>query len=1074
MQCNACSADNPPNHRFCQGCGTRFPTICLSCGERSQAGATFCGACGTALGARAGVQPDRPSAVSRRVFVEKGELKLVTALFVDLVRSTELVAGLDAEAAMLLLQQPLRVMCEAIERAGGTVLQTLGDGVIALFGAPRAQEDHAVRACEAALTIRDTLRRQGDGLAVRSGLHSGEVVAGTEAGGEAGDFNAYGMTLHLASRLPAQVEPDGICLSDACRALLPPSVTVAPLGPRLLRGLVSPITLHRLVGLQSAAPGERFRGTALIPLIGREREMARLRDTIETLSTVGGSVIGIVGEPGAGKSRLCHDFALSCRSREIAIFEVQAQPHGAATPLRPMIEFIRTACLGLAADQPPEALTDTIRERLAEVGATDPVDLAVFCGFLGVPLAQGLPAWMNPTVRTERLISIVGDLVRRRGATHSVFIIEDLHWLDAASEAFVIALAKAVPTTRTLLIVNYRPGYDAGWLHAAGGVEMALGELGAVETGVLVETLIGPDPELAEIRERIAARSAGNPFFAEELVHALFDQGVIVGQRGAFGSGQATAPALLPGTVQAVIGARIDSLSATARNLLHIAAIIGQSFHVEVLQKVSLQTREVLDAALDLLCADRLLERGRGAEPTQHSFRHPLIQEVAYATQLKRRRAKLHGLVARAMEGLWADREHDSAALIAFHYEAADEAERAARFAAYAARWLGPKSSAEATRFWHKVRTLIAAEPRSPETDRLRIEASGQIAWVGWREGLSPEQARPFVQEALRWAQEHDDSLTPLLLHVEGRITQVNGGPTDAYVQQLHHAIAFAEARGDVGRVATMHAALSHAYGWSGLLRDALAANDRALANVEHVTDFDHQFLGYSVLHWVQALRGRILVRLGRFAEATPFLDTIMNINGLIDPTVQFIAYRGYVDLAWCIDDAALAAKHAAKVGEFAERHGSAYLKVYHLASTATALGIAGDYGEAIRVGTECLAAARRSRAAIELEPELLASLAEYQMRTGDTGAAILSAEAAIAMAGERNARLPACRARITLAALLLRAGDDITARAPVLLAEAEALIAETGAVIYAGRLAEARGLLTHAIRSAVVAVPAG
>jgi len=1072
MQCEVCGESNPPGNRYCQGCGTRFPLICFGCGQASQPGAAFCGGCGAALTNSARAQRDRPSAASRGVFVEAGELKQVTALFVDLVRSTELVADLDAESAMQRLQLPLQLMCEAIERMGGVVMQTPGDGVLALFGAPRAKEGHAVLACQAALAIRETLRRQGDGLSVRCGLHSGEVVAGTELRGSEQDFKAYGMTLHLASRLPGQVEPDVICLTEACRALLPAFVEVAPLGFRLLRGLVHPITLHALIGVRDAAASERFSGMALTPLIGREPELGRLQ---AALASEPGSVIGIVGEPGTGKSRLCHEFALACGARNIPVFAIQAQPYGVATPLRPMMEFLRTACFGIHPGQPADRVAGLIRHRLAEVGATNPVDLAIVCDFLGVPLDQPLPAWLNPHARNSRLIGIVGDLVRRRGTTPSVIMVEDLHWLDDASEAFIRALAKAVRTTQAMLVVNYRPSYDGTWLRRLGCAEIVLAQLGGSDTETLIETLVGPDPALAGVRDQIAARSAGNPFFAEELVNSLLDQGVITGRRGAFSRGQTAGPRVLPATVQAVISARIDSLSAPARDLLHIAAIIGQTFPTELLRSVAGQTREVIEATLDQLCKDRLLEPGRGVTGGQFSFCHPLIQEVAYATQLRGRRVALHAAAARALTSLNADRTHESAALIAFHYEAAGEAERAAMFAAHAARWLGPKNSTEATQYWHKVRALMAQAPHSAENDTLRIEASGQIAWVGWREGLTPEKARPFVQEALHWAQNHDDSLTPLLLLVEGRIAQVNGGPADAFVQQLRRAVGLAEARGDVGRVATLQAALSHAYGWAGLLLDALAASDRALANVDQVTDFDHQFLGYSVLHWVQALRGRILVRLGRFEAATACLDTIININGLIDPTVQFIAHRGYVDMAWCLDDAAMAAEHAAKVGQLADRHGSVYLKAYHLASTATALGIIGDYGEAIRVATECLAALQRTRAAIELEPELLASLAEYLMRNGDAGAAIRAAEAAITMAEERNARLPACRARITLAALLASApGADSGGRAEALLAVAETLMAETGAAVYAGRLAQARRRPAALVKLPAEGGPAG
>ncbi|WP_192912467.1 adenylate/guanylate cyclase domain-containing protein, partial [Paracraurococcus ruber] len=245
MQCDACGEANPASHRFCQGCGARLPQPCPGCGAPTRAGARFCGACGTSL---APPRADTPRAAFRRVQVMEGEIKPVTVLVSDLVRSTELVADLGPEAAMGRLQPVLEQMCAAVERSGGTVIAGLGDGIVALFGAPRAQEGHALRACHAALAIRDAVCGLGQDLAVRTGLHSGDVVADMPTDGLERDLNAYGMTLHLASRLPAEAEPGGICLTEACRALLPDAYALAPMGPRRLRGVPAPVVLHALLG----------------------------------------------------------------------------------------------------------------------------------------------------------------------------------------------------------------------------------------------------------------------------------------------------------------------------------------------------------------------------------------------------------------------------------------------------------------------------------------------------------------------------------------------------------------------------------------------------------------------------------------------------------------------------------------------------------------------------------------------------------------------------------------------------------------------------------------------------------
>jgi adenylate cyclase len=1063
MQCEACGSVNPEVNSFCQGCGAPLGRNCVACGHANGPGAAYCGACGAELAAAKPTTQDSPA---QRRHLAQGELKHVTVLFVDLVRSTEMVASLDAESAMHRLQPVLQAMRDTVERFGGTVMRTLGDGIMALFGAPRALEGHAVLACQSALAIRDALSLQAEGLAVRAGLHSGEVVADTLLNGPLSEAGSYGMTLHLGSRLAAEVEPDEICISEACYHLVRAYCEVRSLGHRTLRGVPAPVGLYALVGMKAAAASEQFRDVTLTSFVGRHKEISELKSALRATEAGAGRIVGIVGAPGTGKSRLCYEFAEFCRGRPTPVFEVRAQTYGAVTPLQPVLDLLRLAYFGIEPNDQPMTAVETIGARLAEIDTTAEGDLPLICDFLGIAWRDGAPTWLSPKARTTRLLEILQSLVRLRGAEISVVIIEDLHWLDEASEAFVAALAQAVVGTRTMLVVNCRPGYSKPWMRASNYHQIELTELDHRNTDRLVDELIGPHPELTEVRQLIAARSGGNPFFVEELVRSLIDNGVVVGKRGAYRRGDEAVMAALPATVQAVIGARIDHLPPEDRELLQIGAIIGKEFQSSVLQSVAGLEPAVMEATLGRLCAAGLLHRNKASEGREYSFRHPLIQEVAYATQLRLRRGPLHMAVARAMEHFHRDRGDEFAALIAYHLEEAGEVNRAAFYAARAARWIGQTSSAPAMKHWQKVRTLMAGQPRSRENDALRIQASAQIAWLGWREGLTATQAKPFVQEALAWASEIDDSMIPLLLLVDGRMAQVSGGKSDAFVQQLWRAIALAEAKGDAGRVATLHASLSHAYGWAGRLREALVASDAALARVAAVSDFDHQFLGYSVEHWTISLRGRILLRLGRFDEARKCFDHIIGINILIDPTVLFVAHFGYVDLAWCLDDVAMATVHAGRIATLAARHGSAYLKFYQMTSQAIAAAIAGEFGQAIQGVTDSLEFLRQTGAAIEYEPELLASLADYLMRTGELAQAVAMAEEAVALARERDARLPECRAKITLSSLaVMMKGGAARAEAEGLIGDAERLIAESGAMIYQRRLDEARNLLGAAVR---------
>jgi adenylate cyclase len=419
--------------------------------------------------------------------------------------------------------------------------------------------------------------------------------------------------------------------------------------------------------------------------------------------------------------------------------------------------------------------------------------------------------------------------------------------------------------------------------------------------------------------------------------------------------------------------------------------------------------------------------------------------------------------VAEAMESYYTDRLNEIAGLLAYHFEAAGQSLSAAKYAARAAVWVGSTSSEQAIKHWQKVRQLLRDQARSQEIDTLRIMASGQISWLGWREGLTAERVRPYIEEALCWAREIDDTMIPLLLFVEGRIAVASGGPADTYVERVKEALSLLNPGKDVGRAATLYAALSQAYGWAGLLEEALAANDAALEGVSSIEKFDHQFLGYSVEHWATSLRGRILARLGQFEEAQRCFEVMLSIDKPVaDPTVQFIAHLGYIDIAWCRDDAPSAELHASRVAEIAQKHGSPYLRVFAFACGGTAKSIAKDFAGAVREFTDGLTFVRKTKAAMEYEAEILASLCDCHYRAGEFELAEISAKEAIDIARQRSSRLPECRASITYGATLVaRHGSARYDHAEALFLRAEELIRLSGARIYDAHLALERARLS-------------
>lgn len=697
---------------------------------------------------------------------------------------------------------------------------------------------------------------------------------------------------------------------------------------------------------------------------------------------------------------------------------------------------------------------------LGKLKHTEANDLALICGLLGVHSDQK-SHMVTPRARIRRLVDVIGQLVRSSDPVTKVLIFEDVHWIDEPGRLLLSGLAQAITGTSTLLLLNTRPTEADAWLSQITHC-IELNELSRSDTSLLVDNLVGPAAALTSVRVQIAARSAGNPFFAEELVRSLVDEGVMMGKPGAYSDGHLSSRGALPLTVQAVIGSRIDRLSKSHRDLLQVAAVIGKEFDFSVLQAVFNNRREQLSVKLDRLQTAGLVGLRGHSNDGHYEFRHPLIQEVAYTTQLRDRRSHLHAEVARALRELDPQCDGDMAGIIAVHLEEAGQFEEAAVFASQAARWLGQHSSSAAIDRWHKVRSLLSHAHCRSGNEALAIEANGQVAWLGWREGYTAKQAEPYLKEALSSATRAGHPMTSLLMLARGRIAQVSGGDADVFVSTLMEAASLPEAQAEPGRAATLQASLSHAYGWAGLLNHALSANDAALKDAHLVTDVDQQFLGYDVRNWALSLRGRILLRLGLLSPARACFDEIIAREGSIDPTVTFVGHFGYVELAQHTGDPGLAADHADYIDALARRHGNAYLTFYAAVSKALSAGVAGQLDEAIRNTISCLDLQRQSGAAVEFEPELLASLADFQKRAGMYRQAHLTAIEGATMARSRNTRLALCKAIIVQAeaSLLVENTPFQRAQAGRALEQAERLLEKTGARLYRPLLESAQSLL--------------
>jgi adenylate cyclase len=989
--------------------------------------------------------------VLRSLHAKGGERKRLTILFADIRNSTGLIDSLgDPELGMRRLQPVLDLMNEAVVRYEGVVNKSQGDGIMALFGAPQPHEDHAVRGCLAALAMQDGVTRFGDpDLQIRVGVHTGEVVVQAIEHGIYQTYDAAGANVHLANRMEQLADAGAILISKETYNAAKQFVEVEPHGLQTIRGIAAPIETFKLRGLQHAPSSGVFRsGRRLSPLTGRSDQFSTLAAELENTMKGDGRVVGVVGEAGIGKSRLCFEFAESCRGKGIRVFEARVLAHGRATPFQPVLELLRDY-FGLRVKEAVEVSRGRVLERLAAPSEQTTFVLLEFLG-LADPLRAAIK--LDPKARKTLLLDFVRTLPRSGPAdATAVVIIEDLHWIDAASEEFVEALADAVVGTRTLLVVNFRPGFAAALMQRSHYRQINMPPLPPAQAAILLQDHFGDDPSLALLSRNIIERAQGNPFFLEELVNALVERGDFEGEKGAYRlkGGIDTIP--LPPTVQAVIAARIDRLQDNAKRVLEVASVVGREISISILDLVTGLSPTELSEATQHLRQAELLYDVPPFEQRLIAFRHPLIQEVAYRSLLHERRRELHSKIAQAIESLFKDHAEERASLLAYHLEQAGENLKAAQQNMRAAVWIGANDPSQALRSWQKVRELLSNLPASQPINYLKMMASGQIVNFGWRAGMSSEDAGVYFEEAKQLALALGDMRANALIHAAyGRIL-ANGGSADEYVEKIREAKAIADQGNDPSVQITLKAVLCHALWLSGRMREALQMNVEATERAHEIVKFDRQTLGFDIEVWLTVLRGRTLVMLDRKEEARPFLDRVLQAeSSQVDPVHQVMPSMAYVDIAWAEGNIGLAQGHADRAFSLAVKSGNPYLRVYAQACRGLAHIIAGRLTSAIEDLADALSFARSQKAGLENEPRILADLANAYRLNGDIERAFSTVAQAIEIAIERHARVPECLARLVHADLLMRSatGDQQDAGRRELERAGE-LMRETGAVIF-------------------------
>jgi class 3 adenylate cyclase/tetratricopeptide (TPR) repeat protein len=735
MQCPRCQHENLPTAKFCQECATPLARPCTNCGSQLPPSAKFCPECAHPAGSVATSQarftaPESytPKHLAERILTSKsaleGERKQVTVLFADLKGSMELLADRDPEEARKILDPVLERMMEAVHRYEGTVNQVMGDGIMALFGAPLAHEDHAVRACYAALSMQESVKRYAEKLRraegvlvqIRVGLNSGEVVVRSIASDLHVDYTAVGQTTHLAARMEQLAPPGSVRLTGETARLTEGYVEVRSLGPIPVRGLSDTIEIFELTGAGQART--RLQAAALRGLtrfVGRDAEVEHLRRVLGQAGAGYGQVVAIVGEAGVGKSRLTYEFTHSHRVQDWLILEASSVSYGKATSYLPVIDLLK-GYFKIGDRDDHRDMHAKVLGRVLGLDRALEFLLPPLLALLDVPVEDAAWQTLDPPQRRQRTLDAVKRVLLRESQVQPLLVVfEDLHWVGGETQALLDSLVDSLGSARLLLLVNYRPEYQHPWGSKTSYSQMRLDALPAESAGELLNALLGDDSGLAPLKERLVRD--GNPFFLEETVRTLVETKALAGERGRYRLTRPVQAIQIPPTVQTILAARIDRLSPEDKRLLQTASVVGEDVPFVLLQAIAELPDEALRHGLEhLQAAEFLYETGLYPD-LEYAFKHTLTHEVAYGSLLGDRRRALHAHVVSSMESLYAHRLNEFAERLGHHATRGEVWDRAVRYLRLAGKKAEARSAyREAVGVYEVALSALARLPESRAT----------------------------------------------------------------------------------------------------------------------------------------------------------------------------------------------------------------------------------------------------------------------------------------------------------------------------------------------------------------------
>ena len=899
MKCPKCQTEILDGAKFCSECGSKLEIVCFACGKINSLDSKFCNECGYDLRRPTAAPPidfSKPKSYTPKFLADKiltarssieGERKLVTVLFADVASYTSMSEKLDPEEVHQIMDGCFRILMDEIHKYEGTINQFTGDGVMALFGAPIAHEDHAQRACHAVLSIQKALveygekvkRQSGFDFRMRIGLNSGPVVVGSIGNDLRMDYTAIGDTTNLASRMESTAKPGSILVSGLTHKLVRDYFEFESLGKVQVKGKEELQEAYELI--RTSEVKTRIEAAAVAGLtkfVGRRREMQTLREALEEVRSGSGQVVGIVGEAGVGKSRIIFEVRKMFPRGEYGYLEGRCLHYGGSIAYLPLLDILRSY-FEIKEGEQEFLIKKKMKEKISQLDETLESVLSPFQELLCLQTDDEAYLKLEHKQKREKIFEAIRNLFIRESQNKPlVLVFEDLQWTDKTSEDFLDYFIGWLANTPILLILLYRPEYTHRWGSKSYYSNVRVDQLSLKTSAELIQSILREGEIVPELSNLILGKAAGNPLFMEELTHSLLENGSIQKKDYQYILSRRPSDIQVPDTIQGIIAARIDRLDESLKRIMHVASVIGREFAFRILQAIMEMKEELKSHLVNLQGLEFIYEKRLFPE-LEYIFKHALTQEVAYNSLLLKRRREIHGKIGGAIEEIYSDRLEEFYEMLAYHYSNSDNLGKAVEYLKLSGdKAMKTYSPIEAFHFYRDAIGMLKQMGETDQNKKKQIEVILSMAHP-MRLLAYPENSFKLLQEGETLCKDLRDkkSLAILYSHIGSFYSSKGDAALGLKCQQ--DAFEEAEKLQDSEIMTRIGASLCFSYDFAGEYRKIVQTAPRIIALLEKTPE-KFEFLGTpvdprSVLH---ALYGHALGYVGEFAQGEKACEKALSL----------------------------------------------------------------------------------------------------------------------------------------------------------------------------------------------------